>query len=226
MNALPKHLASSMPSHVDIQVNVQVASIRMNDANWRVTDTQGKEYDAGRLLLTPPVPQSLQLLAGIRDQLTTAERDALERIHYAPCVCGLFRVEGETNLPEPGALQRPDAAITWIADNQRKGISPEARIVTVHAGADLSQELYTVDEAQALGILRKELEALLETDSRVTEGELKKWRYAQPITLHPDRCLRATGLPALVFAGDAFGEARVEGAYLSGLAAAEALTDE
>jgi predicted NAD/FAD-dependent oxidoreductase len=43
--------------------------------------------------------------------------------------------------------------------------------------------------------------------------------------VHPHRCLVATGLPPLVFAGDAFGEAKVEGAVRSGAAAAEALRE-
>ena len=51
--------------------------------------------------------------------------------------------------------------------------------------------------------------------------EYKRWRYALPTVRHPDRTLVAEAVPLLVFAGDAFMEARVEGAVLSGLTAAE-----
>jgi predicted NAD/FAD-dependent oxidoreductase len=39
--------------------------------------------------------------------------------------------------------------------------------------------------------------------------------------LHPAPCLHATNLPPLLFAGDAFDGAKVEGAFLSGRRAAE-----
>ncbi len=51
---------------------------------------------------------------------------------------------------------------------------------------------------------------------------MKRWRYAQPTTGYDERCLATDGA-ALVFAGDAFGEAKVEGAARSGMAAARAL---
>jgi predicted NAD/FAD-dependent oxidoreductase len=41
--------------------------------------------------------------------------------------------------------------------------------------------------------------------------------------LHAQRCLVADLTPPLVLAGDAFGEAKIEGAALSGVAAAEAV---
>jgi predicted NAD/FAD-dependent oxidoreductase len=135
----------------------------------------------------------------------------------------MFLVDGEVKLPEPGALQRPDAPISWIADNQRKGISPDARVITVHAGPDYSRQLWDMPESEALAALRDGLQPFLGSSTTIVEAELKRWRYALPTTLHPERCLVADGLPLLVFAGDAFGEARVEGATLSGLAAAQAL---
>ncbi|MEQ1700146.1 MAG: FAD-dependent oxidoreductase, partial [Ilumatobacteraceae bacterium] len=53
--------------------------------------------------------------------------------------------------------------------------------------------------------------------------QVQRWRYARPVEVHPARCLAADGLPGLVFAGDAFGGAKVEGAVLSGRAAAHLL---
>ena len=46
----------------------------------------------------------------------------------------------------------------------------------------------------------------------VNQVEIKRWRYALPLVLHPERYLKADGLPPLYFGGDAFGGPRVEGA--------------
>jgi renalase len=138
-------------------------------------------------------------------------------------VAGLFRVEGEVNLPEPGALQRPDAELSWMADNQRKGISPNARIITVHTSGPVSQTLWDKPEAEALEFIRQHFSDYLAEGASIVEAQLKRWRYSQPTVLHPERFLLAEGVAPLAFAGDAFGEPRVEGAFLSGLAAGEAL---
>jgi renalase len=221
MNALAKHLARELDAQASIRTNIKLTAVELQENGWQAVDEQGITYLARAVLLTPPVPQSLALLGST--PLAPADRAALERIAYAPCVAGMFLVNGAVNLPEPGALQRPDAPISWIADNQRKGISPDARVITVHAGPDYSRQLWDMPESEALAALRDGILPFLGPGTEVIEAELKRWRYALPTTLHPERCLVAEGLPLLAFAGDAFGEARVEGATLSGLAAAQAL---
>lgn len=220
MNALAKSISAAIKDTVNIQTNVKIVTVERGATTWRLIDEQGAEYKAGALLMTPPVPQSLALVG---EYLTTDERRALEQIAYAPCVAGLFDVVGGVRLPEPGALQRPEAAISWISDNQQKGISPDARIITVHANGTTSQQLWEQPEVETLAFLRQELEMWLDDGAEIREAELKRWRYAQPTALHGERYLISAGTLPVGFAGDGFGEARVEGAYLSGLAAAEAL---
>jgi renalase len=219
MNVLAKWLAQGL----DTRVDMRVVAVAPTATGWQARDAKGEVYTDGALLLTPPVPQALALLEAGGTQLSSPDRAALERITYAPCVAGLFWVEGGVDLPEPGAVQQAGAPISWIADNQRKGISPEATLITVHAGAEYSRQLWEVPEGEALAALQKGLGAFLDPDARIHEAQLKRWRYAQPTTLHPERYLLATGLPILALAGDAFGWPRVEGAALSGLAAAEAV---
>jgi len=219
MNALAKHLAQGL----DTRPNVRLSKASLEGNRWRCEDDNGGIYFSLALLLTPPVPQSLALLDAGNVQLALGDRAASERIEYAPCLAGLFWVDGTVHLPEPGALQQPGAAISWMADNQRKGISPEATIITVHAGPDHSRKVFGWPDDKALAELQAGLQPLLGQDAEIVEAQLKRWRYAQPAIQHSQRCLVASGLPTLVFAGDAFGEARVEGAVLSGLFAAKAV---
>lgn len=223
MNALAKALAADMGSNVNIQVNVKLTAITMTDSGWSAQDEAGNTYVSRKLLLTPPVPQSVALLGNTLGQLTAADREALERIEYAPSLCGLFVVDGEVLLPEPGALQRQIEAISWIADNQRKGISPGARVITAHGSPGMSRTYWERPDAESLAAIQSGLEPFLGEGAVIRESELKRWRFALPTVLHPERCLVAAGVPPLAFAGDAFFEARVEGAYLSGLAAGAAL---
>jgi hypothetical protein len=219
MNNLAKHLAMDL----DIRVNVRIQEVTPVENGWQARSEDGQLYASQALLLTPPVPQSLALLDAGRTSLSPADRQALERIEYAPCLAGLFWVDGPVQLPEPGALQRPEAPISWIANNQQKGISPEATIVTVHAGPAHSRQFWDQPETLALSTLQSALQPFLAPTARIIEAQLKRWRYALPTTIHPAPCLLASGLAPLVFAGDAFGEPRIEGAALAGLAAAAAI---
>jgi predicted NAD/FAD-dependent oxidoreductase len=130
-------------------------------------------------------------------------------------------------LPAPGAVQRPSADIAWIADNQRKGISPYAAVFTLHGGSAWSAAHFTdPDEA-----LRDTFCAALDEwasggSVHMHEMQIKRWRYALPVVLHPQPYLRAEGLPPLYFGGDGFGAPRVEGAVQSGLEIAAALAHE
>jgi predicted NAD/FAD-dependent oxidoreductase len=57
----------------------------------------------------------------------------------------------------------------------------------------------------------------------VLEAQLKRWRFATPRTIWPQRWWQPDDGSPLVLAGDAFDGPRVEGAALSGIAAATAL---
>lgn len=219
MNALTQYMASTLPS---IDVNCEIGTISYASGVWTLTALDASVYVGRALLMTPPVPQSLHLLLGVN--LTEKDRAALERIQYAPCLTGMFVVEGEVDLPEPGAIQDPSRPVYWIGDNRAKGIS-QRLIITAQADGLSSRQRYDLPDEDNLAWLQAAVEPRLTPGSRIVEGQLKKWRYASPMTTHPFDTLLAEALP-LAFAGDAFGgRGRVEGAYLSGLAAGRALIE-
>jgi renalase len=219
MHALGEHLARGR----DVRLDTWIVSAMPDASGWSVCAQDGIEYAADALLLTPPVPLALDLLDSGDTQLASGDRAALEQIEYAPCLAGIFWVNGTVNLPEPGAVQRPNATLTWIADNRSKGISDDATLITVHTGPGYSHQLWSLPDQDVLNALASGLNLYKEMKAEIIEGRLTRWRYAMPVTGHPARHLRADGLPPLVFAGDAFGGPRVEGAALSGLSAAVAL---
>jgi predicted NAD/FAD-dependent oxidoreductase len=53
-------------------------------------------------------------------------------------------------------------------------------------------------------------------------SQVKKWRFATPLTIWPERYWANE---MIVLAGDAFGGPKIEGATLSGLAAAKYLAN-
>jgi predicted NAD/FAD-dependent oxidoreductase len=222
MNALAKHLAKGLQSHL----NVRLVAVTVTEQGWQSRAESGQVYRSKALILTPPVPQSLALLQAGGVELEAGDRAALEEIAYAPCLAGLFWLDVPLHLPEPGAIQHSHAPISWIADNQRKGISPEATIITVHAGAEYSRQLWDAPQADVLAKLQVGFLPYMAPNTTILEAQLKRWRYARPITLHPEPCLLAANLPPLVFAGDAFSGPRIEGAALSGLATSQVLSTQ
>ncbi len=218
MNAIARHLADGL----DVRVKTQVVQLACENAQWRVTLDSGDELRADALILTPPVPQSLALLETGDIALPNEARAALEQIAYDPCFAVLAVLDAPTRLPEPGALQLRQEPIAWIADNHRKGISPDAFTVTIHAGPEFTREHWdTAHEIVAQKLLHAAANWLR---APVKSWQVHRWRYSQPTVVHPEPCLLVNDGAPLVFAGDAFGAPRVEGAALSGLAAAEAMS--
>jgi renalase len=216
MNRLAKALTEPLAS---VHLDTRIADVIRSGNIWQITTSEGATFEGRVLIMTPPVPQSLDLVNDV--PLSDTEMQELKRIEYAPCLCGLFVVDGTVDLPEPGARQNFDDTVYWMADNKAKGISDE-RIITMHVEGRYSRAHYDDPDEQTLAFLQTELQKFLGAGAVIKEAQLKKWRYSLPITTYPRDILQAAGLP-LIFAGDAFGgRGRVEGAFMSGAAAGDA----
>ena len=221
LNALAVHLKNSLPGDLaNVLVNVKVTALSSEGGGWRITDETGQIFTADSLILTAPVPQSLALLDAGQTVLSEPDRTALSAVRYHSCLCGLILLDRPSSIPSPGAVQRPDFWVTWLADNQRKGISAQP-LLTLHADPAYSAARYDAPDADILADFEPVWRAYA-PDAVIVSSEVKRWRYSQPAVMHPAPSLLADGLPPLAFAGDAFGAlSRMEGAALSGLAAAE-----
>ena len=217
MTAVPKYLAR----HLNVQVQTRVTAVSRESTHWFIHTEAGEQLRGQAIILTPPIPQSLALLDAGQVKLPDNLREDLERVTYNPCLALMALFAGPSELPNPGGLHLSQGPIAWIADNFQKGISPDGFAVTIHASADYSRRHWQTNSKEIA-------EALLEAASKwlnrdLVKWELQRWRYSQPTTTFHEPMLHLPGPPALVFAGDAFGGPRVEGAAISGYRAAMSL---
>jgi hypothetical protein len=156
--------------------------------------------------------------------LPDGARRQLEAVSYDPCLALIVLLDDSTGVPGPGGMQIKSEPLDWIGDNRRKGIS-KAPAVTIHAGPEWSRSHFEDDEMEITEHMISLAGDNLGTDlaPAVVATSLARWRYSWVTNPHPETCLVASDDPPLLFCGDAFGQPKVEGAALSGLAAADHL---
>ena len=217
-------LAKAMAAPLDVRTNALVFSIGRSALGtqhpWQVTIDDGTVHEADAVVVTAPVPQSYSLLVSSGVELPTD----LIRTDYDRTFALLATLDGPSAVPGPGGLQHPTQQVSFVTDNSRKGISALPAL-TVHAAAGWSEEHWG-DTLEDLTPGLSEAAAPYLGGATITAAQVKKWRFATPRTIWPERCWSSADATApLVLAGDAFGGPKVEGAVLSGLAAAAALLD-
>ncbi len=214
MTAVPKHLAAGL----DVLTGVRVTRLVATGDGWAAQGegVPGATFDA--VVLTPPVPQSLDLLpTTVLPAEVTAD---LTGIVYDRCLAVLVALDGPSGLPEPGAVRPGGEPVEWVADNQRKGVSATPT-VTVHLGPAASETWWDQPADEVAALAMAAVGEHLQARPRVTS--VHRWRYSRPQTVHDQRAVLVDGPAPLVFAGDAFGAPLVEGAARSGSAAADLL---
>lgn len=216
MRAVARHLARQ----VHVLLEKPVVSLRRHPDGWEAVLASGETVLARAALLTAPVPQSLALLDSGGIELPQATRTRLERVDYERCLAVLAILDGPARLPPPGGLALTEGPIAWIADHQRKGVSATPA-VTLHATAAFSVERWDRDREDSARELLGAAAPWL--GANVTEFQVHGWRFSKPLHVEAHPCCILSAAPPLVLAGDAFAGPRVEGAVLSGWAAADAL---
>ena len=229
VQGVARHMAEGL--RVDLEVRVNQIAWDVGLGAWVLTDDSGHQWWARAVLLTPPVPQSLELLDQNSIAIPDHVREDLLRVSYYPCLTVMAQVEGPSKIPPAGLLFAHDEpehlsgkVLSWMADNTKKGISPKSddSAVTLHAQPEFSQTHYDDENYE---LVDKILDAAQPWVDRamVRKAKLHRWRYS---LVHQT----AEGLYAeldtpgpLLFAGDGFVGPRVEGAAQSGLAAAQRL---
>ncbi|WP_368504662.1 NAD(P)/FAD-dependent oxidoreductase [Alkalihalophilus sp. As8PL] len=217
MNALTKMLAQPE----NLILNHRISSLNYQDKAWEITIYDEKNQTttlqrAKGVISTIPVPQVLNWLR--LDGIESDIKAELASIDYEPCICLMISLPGRSLVPKEGGIQG-EGDIAFIGDNQQKGISTKP-ILTVHASGKWSEAHYEESDEDVIALLLPKVKPFIE-DGKMEGIQVKRWRYAKPKTLYPDRMVATTYPSPVVFAGDCFKDGKVEGAILSGMSAGD-----
>lgn len=210
----------------DVQFATKVVFLRPARDGWRVETEGGAEIEARSVILTPPVPQALDLVRSSGVALPDEVQAALGRLTFCRCLAAVFGATVPQPQGRPVFWKNPNPAFDGLFDQTRKGLPGPGSVLVAHASKTLTDELWDAPTATASARLEAELariSPLADLAARWELLHLHRWRYSEPQSLHPAPFLDAGLAEPLLFAGDAFGRASVDGAFASGEAAALAL---
>jgi hypothetical protein len=214
MNRLAKHLAEGL----DVRCNTLAFAVRPGAGCWEVQLDDNSVLPADALVVTCPLPQSFSLLVSSGVELPVD----LRQTEYDRTLSILVTLDRPGAVPAPGGLQNPNDVFSFIGDNVAKGASSHPAL-TFHAAAAWSESHWDDPRDDITAALLGHAAPWI-GDASVLKVSPKRWRFATPRTIWPEACWFDDSGPApLVLAGDAFAGPRVEGAALSGLAAAASL---
>ena len=199
-----------------VTFNQQIEKItRDADGRWCIDGAASEPYDC--LILAMPPKQAADLARG------TSIEQPLRNVPMNPCWAALALFDEQLPVDFDAAFIR-GGGLDWVAANHTKpGRTPHPAAWTLHAGADLSNELLEKTTEEVAPRLLSALATAL--GSKLPNGHISlahRWRYAAPATTQPSGILWDPDL-GLGAGGDWAVGGRVEGAFTAGRLLAEAI---
>ncbi len=211
MSALTRHLAVDL----DVSYGIRVAETRWAPLGWTLEST---EHEAlGRfdgLIVTTPPEQALPFLAQ-----APALSEQVEHVVMLPCWAAMVRFAEPIALPFDGLFIN-EGPLSWASRNNSKpGRAPEEAWI-LHGSPSWSRT-HLEDDAErvAVQLLAAFFEATGIDPVEPAGVQTHRWRYALADNPIQAGCLWDGDL-RLAVCGDWCNQSRVEGAFLSGIAAA------
>jgi renalase len=207
-------LTDRLARGLEIAANVRVQSLSLEGPGVRLLSADGRTFEGSAVVLTAPVPQSMELLSSLPEEPAHAP---LRGLRYERALVASFLLDAPA-----GKELAPTGGLSLLVEESRKG--RDGRVVTVHASpAEAEQRAEEPEEASA-SWLREELRGALGLPEGATLPllHLKRWRYARPVA---PLGLGAVGLceGRVLLAGDGLADGTAGGAWASGCAAASML---
>lgn len=219
ISALAGDLAASLAGRATVRFGALVTGVARAGDAWTVGVDGDEDATFDALVVCTPAPQALALLDG-----HTTLADAMRRARMTPCWAAMLAFDAPLDIAADGLFVNvADAPLAWASrDASKPGRAPGERWV-LHATPAWTEAHLDDPREQVASALHAALGALVRRPlPPPTFADAHRWRYAQG-ALDPAPGALVDRDAALVVAGDWCHGARVEGAWLSGVAAGEAI---
>ncbi len=215
MPALAQYLAGDLL----VQFDARIVQLTPNGSAWTLRGADGSNHGPFQsVVITLPAPQAAELLG---DHPLVAKACA---VTMTPCWAVMAAFARPVPVEWDGAFIH-DSPLAWAAHNSSKpGRARAPDTWVLHATADWSAEHLEESEKKVAELLLEEWVRCLSVSlPPLSFLDAKRWRFAagSVSASPPILCDNAT---RLVVCGDWLAGGRIEGAYLSGLAAADAIS--
>ncbi|MEX0330950.1 MAG: NAD(P)/FAD-dependent oxidoreductase [Puniceicoccaceae bacterium] len=227
MTSVPNRIGQTLEVHL----SERATKLSFKNKRWKVKtlpygEKKEKTYEADWLILTAPVPQSMDLLDASGIELDYDEEEELRKITYVGCITLMGQLNGPSGLPNPGAMDLNHDILRWLGDNHMKGISPTPGSVTLHSSPKFAEAFWDRPEEDISSAMLAAAKPFLKADP--VSSTVHRWRYSDPIRIykekHPFRKpYFLDDSLHLGMAGDGFNGPRIESAGLSGMELASAI---
>ena len=207
-------LAKKLAENLKISYNQKAISLEKSLTGWKLNLDSGESLFANQVVLTCPLPQSLDIL----NQSKIAFDPTLQEINYQKAIAQLVQMESDLG-EEMIYAEQVDENIFTVTSQHHKGLSTlnEYTLVMTPEWSDKHFEKSDED------ILKASMDLLNKTfaKNQVLNLQIKKWRFAQPAQTW--KLPFENPAEGLYLAGDAFGGPSLTGAIRSSEALAEEL---
>jgi predicted NAD/FAD-dependent oxidoreductase len=187
MTRLPKKMASNLV----IKKSTKAELIFRSNDFWTIETDNGEKFAGKNLILTAPLPQSLELLS--KSQINYPEN--LKNICYSKALMVLVVLK---EYAKPDLIY--SEFIHSILPMKERDLHPRGFVV--RGNPEFSDMFFDEKEEGILGVLIREFKKGFSSNIEIEYQELKKWRYVTPLSSLP--CPYTEVASGLFITGDAF----------------------
>ncbi len=210
------HFAKQLAEGHKIHLDKKVIRLQRDQNQWRLETEDGDSFLATTVVLSCPLPQSLDLLE--KSQISFSAN--LKEIHYHKKVIALVKFSQKHRAIEK-VIHNPHVFIESVFDQMQKGVSA-APAWTVVFNESFSEDNFEKPDEELI-LMSKKIMSEINIPLPSYEIQIKKWRYSRVKNPTSENFFQACSEPPLYLIGDAFAGGDLLGSQKSAEALAQLL---